>query len=109
MTIKYLPPIKDVPAGCLCCPSTEPVLCMKTVLYNGYGGWSITKNGAQYFTEDQNKDWSETKVMAEIEKEASQDPENDWRAELYLPLREATYQRQGEGKWMLVRTGEGFA
>ena len=30
-------------------------------------------------------------------------------ANLYLPLRGATYQRQGKGRWVLVAENQGFA
>ena len=40
-----LPAIKGGIAGCLNCGYTEDVLPMKTKLYNGFGGWTITKSG----------------------------------------------------------------
>lgn len=109
MKIELLKPILDTPAGCLCCPSSEHTLCLQTRLYNGFGGWSITRNGALFYQAENNADFDGCKTVAEIEEIAKIDPDNDWRAELFLPLREATYQRHGDDKWMLVRVGEGFA
>jgi hypothetical protein len=43
------------------------------------------------------------------ENAARKDPNHDWRAECLLPMREATYQRQGKNEWVLVASGMGFA
>jgi hypothetical protein len=40
---------------------------------------------------------------------AAADPDHDWRIYFYAPLYEAEYQRQGDGCWVLIKKGEGFA
>ena len=104
-----LPPIAGGVSGCLNCGYTEDILPMKTKLYNGFGGWDITKNGEHYFSEDVNKEYDEAKTLSYIERMAKLEPECDWRANLNLPLRSAVYQRHGKSKWVLVERGQGFA
>ena len=104
-----LPPIAGGVSGCLNCGYTEDILPMKTKLYNGFGGWVITKNGEHYFSEDVNKEYDEAKTLSYIERMAKLEPECDWRANLNLPLRSAVYQRHGKSKWVLVERGQGFA
>lgn len=104
-----LPPIAGGVSGCLNCGYTEDILPMKTKLYNGFGGWDITKNGEHYFSEDVNKEYDEAKTLSYIERMAKLEPECDWRANLNLPLISAVYQRHGKSKWVLVERGQGFA
>lgn len=104
-----LTPIAGGVSGCLNCGYTEDILPMKTKLYNGFGGWDITKNGEHYFSEDVNKEYGEAKTLSYIERMAKLEPECDWRANLNLPLRSAVYQRHGKSKWVLVERGQGFA
>ena len=108
-TYTKLKPIKGGVAGCANCGYTEDVLPMDTVLYQGFGGWHITKNGEHYFSEDINKEWEENKKLSSIEEEARKEPNKDWRAHCILPLRDAVYQRQRKDKWVLVEKGQGFA
>jgi hypothetical protein len=104
-----LPPIAGGVSGCLNCGYTEDVLPMRIRLYNGFGGWSITKNGEYYFSEDVDKEFDEAKTLSYIERRAKLEPECDWRAHLDLPLRSAVYQKHGKSKWVLVERGQGFA
>ena len=105
----FLPPIAGGVSGCLNCGYTEDILPMKTRLYQGFGGWHISKNGEYFFSEDVNKEYDEAKTLSYIERMAKLEPECDWRAHLDLPLRSAVYQRQGKSKWVLVERGRGFA
>ena len=104
-----LPAIKGGTAGCLNCGYTEDVLPMKTKLYNGFGGWTITKDGELYFMENVDAEYEDAKTLSYIEREAKLSPECDWRANLDLPMRNAIYQRHGKSKWVLVERGMGFA
>jgi hypothetical protein len=94
--------------GCLCCESSL-ILPLDTILHQGFGGWSIYKNGELFFVEDHFKEWDDFKKLQYIEEIAEKDPNNNWIAELELPLRDATYQRHEKGKWVLIRKGIGFA
>jgi hypothetical protein len=104
-----LPAIKGGIAGCLNCGYTEDLLPMRTRLYQGFGGWMITKNGEIYFCESHKTEYDEAKTLSYIERRAKLEPECDWRANLDLPLRSAVYQRHGKSKWVLVERGMGFA
>lgn len=107
--VTFLPAIKPKRFGCLCCGSNvETHLPMDTVLYMGFGGWTITKDGEVFFMDDSDKEWEEYKTLEWIEKKAKRDPKHDWRAECFTPLHGETYQRQ-RGKWVLVEENAGFA
>ena len=97
--------------GCLNCGGTEQVLDLETRLYNEFGGWYITKDGEIYFEEQPNKsdNWESIKQLKEIEKEAREDPDHDWRAIFDLALRGGSYQRHGNDKWVLIESNKGFA
>ena len=103
---KKLPAMQSTILGCLCCGHTPALLPLETVLYQEFGGWTITRNGKIYYCAEQDE---KAKTLADIEKIAAKDSNNDWRADVLLPLREASYQRQDDKKWVLVRTGLGFA
>lgn len=104
-----MPPIKPKRVGCLCCGSSnETHLAMTTVLYQGFGGWMILKDGELFHMEDNNTEWEDFKTLAFIEKKAKQSPNADWKAVCDTPLHGEVYQRQ-RGKWVLVEENEGFA
>jgi hypothetical protein len=99
---------KGIHQGCLCCGGTVTKLSMRTRMYNGFGGWSICKNGSMIFC-DQSGEYETAPTILKFEKMAREEPEEEWTAELYLPLRGATYQRHGYNMWVLVDSNEGFA
>ncbi|MBN2744502.1 MAG: hypothetical protein JXR39_11475 [Marinilabiliaceae bacterium] len=105
----FLPAIKGGVAGCLNCGYTDDILPLDTKLYSSFGGWMISKNGIQFFREKANVEYDNSKPLSAIELIAKEEPQSDWRAHLDLPLRSATYQRQGDNNWILVERGEGFA
>jgi hypothetical protein len=108
---KLLPAVEGRISGCLNCGYTEQRLPMNTRLYNGFGGWWIKKDRKLYFMEAPKK-WEERnkgKTLMYIEIRARLQPECDWQAVLDLPMRSAVYQRQGKNKWVLIKTGRGFA
>lgn len=100
--------IKPHAAGCLCCPQPEQTLLLETVLYQGFGGWHIEKDGKLFFMDNCNKEWEEFKTLEFFERKAKREPSADWRAVLFNPLHGETYQRQ-RGKWILIKQNEGFA
>jgi hypothetical protein len=104
---EILKPIQSKQTSCPCCASIEQHLDFETKLYNGFGGWMITKNGECYY-QAENGDWENSKTLREIELEAKLNPNNNWMAILFTPLRGAEYQRQND-KWVLVEQNEGFA
>lgn len=105
---KILKPIKPHRVGCLCCPGAKTVLPMDTVLYYGFGGWMITKDGEMFFHEEVDKEWEENRTLQYIENKAKRSSKSDWRAILDTALHGEVYQRQ-RGKWVLVEQNLGFA
>lgn len=107
-SFEFLPAIKPV-MHCNCCSSgTESHLSLDTILYNGFGGWSVTKDGELFYLDDNNTEFEDSKSLRFIEEQAAADPDHDWRAIGFFPLHGETYQRQN-GKWVLVERNEGFA
>jgi hypothetical protein len=94
--------------GCLCCGGSVDNLSMKTRLYNGFGGWTVFKDDTIVSNMD-NVGYDEAPTLLRFENMARKEPESEWRAELYLPLRGATYQRHGYNMWVLIETNPGFA
>ena len=109
----YIKPLntKNIFHGCLNCGGTEQTLDLETRLYNGFGGWNVTKDGELYFMEAAyiEKDWKEWKQLKEIEEEAKKDPNHDWRCNYNLPFRGGSYQRHDNDKWVLIESNRGFA
>jgi hypothetical protein len=94
--------------GCLCCPGSEGMLAMDTVLYNGFGGYTVERDGELFYMGDPNQKWERFKKLRTIEKVAACDPKHQWRVTLLNPLRGATWERH-RGKWHLIDTNMGFA
>jgi hypothetical protein len=90
------------------CGHTETICPMDYPIAAGFGQASISKGSEVVFQEDPRSE-EEPPTLQQFEDMAKVDPDHDWRFTLYLPLREAEYQRQGEGRWVLVRSGQGFA
>lgn len=105
--IKFLPAVKPNVA-CLCCGGMESHLSLETVLCQGFGGWTVTRNGELFFMDDTDKEWEDFKKLAYIENKAKRDTAADWMAIYDGPLHGEKYQRQ-RGKWVLVETNMGFA
>jgi len=109
MGFEKLPPVKGSVACLTCGAGARTDLEMERVIAVGFGA-------AGYYTTDQKYNWSEGNdpdeefpTVADVEKMAAADPDRDWRIFFAAPLYEAEYQRQGEGEWILVKKGEGFA
>lgn len=104
----FKPGITGGTGACLCCPGNVDILPIDTRMYQGFGGWSIYKDGELYF-EDQTGGYDTAPQLFEFEITARENPDHEWIAKLFLPLREATYQRHDKDKWVLIETGLGFA
>lgn len=117
MMFEKKPPCTKPHIGCLVCGGGEMIkqadgtfiASLDTVIYGGFGGWTIYRDAKVYYFPPTNKADDDCPRLAEFEAMAEADPDHDWQAVLNLPMRDAVYQRQGEGKWVLIGTGEGFA
>ena len=89
-------------------PLSETQIQMDRIIAVGFGAAGVTKDGDSVYDEQQVDDenyWT----IADAEKAAQADPDHDWRIFFFAPLYEATYQRQGQGRWMLIEKGRCFA
>ena len=89
--------------------NNEITASMKTRIYNSFGGWRIIKDNKTVYQGDCNAEWESFPTLMKFELQARKSPDSDWRAECDLPLRYALYQRHGKNRWVLVKTGMGFA
>lgn len=106
--VKMLPPVPPKPnSGCLNCGMMEQLLPMDAVIAVGFGSATLARNNRCIWFE--RADDEKYMTVAEAEELAKLSPDADWRIEYFGPLSEKEYQRQGEGKWVLIRTGMGFA
>lgn len=83
---------------------------MDMVVAVGFGSAYVVKDGDLFY--DGEQEWRqerEPKTLAQIEALAKQEPDADWQVILYGPLSGATYQRQGDAKWVLTDSNQGFA
>lgn len=99
--------VKNGHVCCLCCGGPTAALKMNIRMYNGFGGWTIKKDGGLFYGEM--KDYDEAPTLMTFENKAREEPESCWEAELYLPLRGAIYQRHVYNMWVLIETNPGFA
>lgn len=101
--------------GCLNCGcgemklgKKEILISLKTRIYQGFGGWCIHRNGKTVFWPEPNLEFDKYPTLMKFELQARK-KRGDWRAMVDLPLRSAEYQRQGKNRWVLVKSGQGFA
>jgi hypothetical protein len=73
----------------------------------GFGSAGYSRDGEILWQEGHEEE--DFPKVADVEEMAAADPEHDWRIYFFAPLYEAEYQRQGDGVWVLVRSGDGFA
>lgn len=113
MSFELLPPVEGSAHACLNCAASgahgaHETMSMDRVLGVGFGSCDVTRDGNLVYDEQTVLDdnyWT----GADAERTAAADPDHDWRVSFIAPLYEAEYQRQGEGHWVLVRKGQGFA
>lgn len=77
------------------------------VIAVGFGAALIKKDGEIVFSEQPND--NQFRRLSSFERLAAKDPDHDWRCVLDAPLRSREYQRHGTKRWVLVKSGPGFA
>lgn len=117
MSWTKLPQIKPTMHGCFHAPMQQE-LEMDEIIAVGFGDAHVEKDGEIVYRGPTDCDIEQAEgdevlslywSVQDAENEALKDPDHDWRIVLYAPLRGRTFQRQGEGKWVLVDENEGFA
>jgi len=104
-----LPAVEGSVACLTCGCGARSDLDMERIIAVGFGSSGYARDGETLWEEqmaNEDEDWP---TVADVEELAKADPERDWRIFFFAPLYEAEYQRQGEGLWVLVRKGQGFA
>jgi hypothetical protein len=123
MSWEKLPVLPGRPNPCLCCPPIPSKACLTKIVAVGFGGAMATRddecvadgeNGLLFVHGDSLEcrepiHTEEFLTFDDIEAIALKDPDHDWRIRLDGPLHGETYQRQGDGEWMLVEKNDGFA
>lgn len=112
MAFEILPPVapENIHHGCLCCGGTRQIAPMDMLIAVGFGSAQCTKGNDVIYSEDPNAETEEDiPTLQKFEDMAKLDPDHDWRVSLVGPLRDREYQRQGDGHWVLVSSGMGFA
>ena len=112
---RKLKPLKGGIGGCLNCGYVHDIAPMDMLIAVGFGDAQVIKNGKVVYCEIERQSQAEkTKTDAilwttqDAENEALKDENADWRIILNAPLSGRTYQRQGKGKWYLVKKNTGF-
>ena len=105
-TWQKLPALDGRPNPCGCCPPIPVRAHMDKTIAVGFGSAVVTRDGDVMLDGEHADDWIS---FADAEALAMDDPDHDWRVELYGPLHGEVYQRHAPGEWMLVEKNEGFA
>ena len=103
-----LPPVAGSVACLTCGAGAQSDLPMNRMIAVGFGSAGYSRDGETLW-EESGVDEQEIPTVADVESLAAKDPDHDWRISFYAPLYEAEYQRQGDGVWVLVSKGLGFA
>lgn len=75
----------------------------------GFGHAGYSRDGEEVWRESRKDEWHDLPTVADVEAIAASDPDHDWRIFFFGPLSEAVFQRQGDGVWVKIKRGIGFA
>ncbi len=113
MRHEHKPPIEGGPNPCPHCPPIPTQAQMDKMICVGFGEATLCRDGEVVIDASEAfstaKGWDEIPTFATAERIAATDPGHDWTIRLHGPLHGETYQRQGEGVWILVERNKGFA
>lgn len=97
----------EIHQGCSCCSPVQEVAPLDMVIAVGFGCAMVMCDRKVIFSEGY--DDEDFRCLQEFEDMAKADPDHDWRVLLEAPLRSREYQRHGDGEWVLIHSGQGFA
>lgn len=95
-------------SGCLNCGPTPIQLPLEAEIAVGFGSCTVQKGDVCLYQQDPGAD-EDTPILQKFEDLAKADPDHDWQVHFYGAMSEETYQRQGDGLWVLIEKGMGFA
>jgi hypothetical protein len=102
-----LPAVEGSIACGTCGCGARSDLSMDRSIGVGFGAAGYSRDGAGLWQEGTDTEIYPT--VADVEALALAEPDHDWRIYFHAPLYDAEYQRQGEGMWVLIASGPGFA
>lgn len=97
-------PVVPKSLGCLNCPPKTKTLSLQSLLAVGFGCVDVRVGKVSVWSGDEPQ-----YTMRRVENLARKYSGLDWTVRFSAPLGDHTYQRQGEGAWILIREGQGFA
>lgn len=100
---------KGVVCGCGSCKGGEKQLSLDTLLSVGFGETYAEKGKEKVYSEmEREQEGLDLWRLKDLERLAKVESEEDWRLHFIGAYKEQSYQRQGEGKWVLYAEGEGI-
>lgn len=109
MSFIKLPPVQKANQGCACCPVPAIHASMDKVICAGFGSAQAYNDAGFFYDGGDLDNWDNAKTIGDIESIAKLDPDHDWQVTFVGPLHGETYQRHGDGLWVMIETNEGFA
>ena len=110
MSYKKLPALDGRNNPCLNCPPIEQIADLRKSIAVGFGAAYLERDSVMiYDGEEALHNGKKPKTFKWAEFCARKEPDRDWRIYLHGPMHGETYQRQGENRWVLVESNEGFA
>ena len=95
--------------GCLNCSPVTRILEMKRAICVGFGAAVVKMDDEVIYEENPRADFTDIPIAQTFEDMAKKEPNHDWRIWFHAPLHEEEYQRQDDGKWVMISSGPGFA
>lgn len=95
-------------SGCLHCVPKPLTMPLDANPHPGFGGVSLYRDGClmeAIYREDE----ADRFVVQDFEDIAAGDPDHDWTMKVDGPMSDQAYQRHGEGLWVCIEKGMGFA
>ena len=103
-----LPPIEGSTVCTTCGAGAKSDLSLDSIIAVGFGSAGYSKDGKELWSEQEAVDGI-YHTVGDVESIAKSSPDHDWRIYYFGPMWEGEYQRQGNGIWVLVSKGDGFA
>lgn len=88
-------------------PSVNSELSLDSLIAVGFGDAYVLKDNSIIYQEPRHEE--DFKTVREIEELAKNAPNHNWQIVFDAPLWDGIYQRNKEGKWLCIKSGQGFA
>lgn len=108
ISVNHEHPVEGGPNPCPHCPPIPTQASMDKLIAVGFG-CAVVKRDGQTVLDGERPPNEEFLTFADAEALACLEPERDWCVVLNGQLHGETYQRQGDGVWILIERNDGFA